>query len=410
MRIQIHRTIAILSMGFFVVFAMASPSRGAGAAPATTAWHPDQFVISFWCSPPEKFVTVSRYRQIADAGFNYVMPICGPTKVELNKKMLEVAQATHLKVFIEDKRMPMSLPDAKARAMVDTIVADYSHYPSFAGYFLTDEPLPPVFKGLGQVVDYLRKKDPAHPVFINLLPGYPGGMINQAYDNYLNYFVSVVHPSFLSYDHYSFTKNGDAPWFLENLEAVARVSKSHGLPFFNIVLATQHLIYRRLTEAEKRYEAMQTLAYGAHGLLWFTYWQPDASGMWKDAIVNYDGKPTYQYPQIQRINHELAAFGNALLHAEWIHTWASRPPDKIVKFANPSARWTVGFFKQGSMRLLFIANQDYKNSVASDLHIQTGGSPLERFDPQRRKFLPDHTNHLELESAGAALYRWKFPE
>lgn len=378
--------------------------------PSSLASQPDQFVVSFWCSPPEPYITVDRYKQISDAGFNYVMPICGPTEVSRNQKMLTVAEPNHLKVFIQDQRMPMSITSEKDKAILDEIVRDYSHYPAFGGYFITDEPLQNVFNGLGQVVAYLREKDPTHPAFINLLPGYPGGMIGPTYDAYVEYFINVVHPWLVSYDHYHFTVNGDTGWYLENLESVARISKQHYLPFFNIVLATQHLSYRRLTEAEKRYEAMQTLAFGAHGLLWFTYWQPDNKGFWKDAIINYVGKPTYQYPQITRINHDLSAFGNALLKAAWIHTWTAAPPASLIKFDNASAKLTVGFFKDGPTRFLFLANQDYKNPLASNFQIQTGGSPLERFDLRSQKFLPDAAAHVELEPAGAALYRWKFRE
>jgi hypothetical protein len=403
-------TAKISVFALLLVAVFFSSARAADTTQPKQVWHPDQFVVSFWCGPPDGFVTRERYQQIADAGFNTVMPTCHPTSLELNKTILRSAYETHLKAYIQDDRMPMSLADPKAKANLDAIVADYSQFPGLGGYFLGDEPSPPSFAGMGQVVDYLRQKDPTHPVFINLLPGYPGGMIGKDYENYVNGFISIAHPWIVSYDHYHFTTGGDAPWWFENLETVARISKANDLSFFNIVLATQHLIYRRLTEPEKRFEAMQTLAFGARGLLWFTYWQPDASGMWKDAIINFDGTPTYQYDQIKRINHEMAAFGNALLHADWIHTWITNPPRLTIKFDNPQAHWTVGFFKQGWTRMLFIANQDYKNTVRSDLHIQTGGATIERFDLYTQKFVSDDATHLQLGPAEAALYRWQFKE
>ena len=60
---------------------------------------------------------------------------------------------------------------------------------------------------------------------------------------------------------------------------------------------------------------MQTLAFGGKGLLWFTYWQPEAKG-WGDAIINFDGTPTRQYDEIKRINADVQLFGKYLLPAK----------------------------------------------------------------------------------------------
>src|SRR5436309_2036217 len=65
----------------------------------------ERFPVSFWCGPPEKFVTLERYQQIANAGFTHVFPSCGGMSVEGNKKGLELAEKVGLKVFLQDGRM-----------------------------------------------------------------------------------------------------------------------------------------------------------------------------------------------------------------------------------------------------------------------------------------------------------------
>src|SRR5436305_1171567 len=73
---------------------------GIANSQAQNAWPPKVFPISFWCGPPEPFITVEQYRRIADAGFTVVMPPCeGAATVERNRKILDTAKAVGLKVI-----------------------------------------------------------------------------------------------------------------------------------------------------------------------------------------------------------------------------------------------------------------------------------------------------------------------
>src|SRR5947209_20628654 len=90
----------------------------AAVAAEPPAWNPDRFPIGFWCGPPDKFVTPERFKQIADAGFTFAFPACsgGSANPDTNKKILDVARAVGLKVFVQDHRMPLSIGnDAKAK-------------------------------------------------------------------------------------------------------------------------------------------------------------------------------------------------------------------------------------------------------------------------------------------------------
>src|SRR5262249_5342729 len=109
----------------------------------------DDYPISFWCGPTEKFTTVEQYRRIADAGFTFVMPPCGSANSEIDYKTLDSCQPVGLHAFLQDPRMPLGvtgIPDAKSR--LDAIIADYSKPPALAGYFIADEPGAGSFPGL----------------------------------------------------------------------------------------------------------------------------------------------------------------------------------------------------------------------------------------------------------------------
>ena len=387
-------------------------------------WNPDEFVLSFWCGPPEPFTTLERYREIKFAGFTHVMPPCAATTPALNRKILDLCVRVGLKAFVGDPRMPLRIeqePDAKAR--LDAIVADYAGHPALAGYHLTDEPNAGAFPGLAQVVAYLRERDPRHHTYINLFPNYAEAnrLGTPTYPEHLRRYMETVRPFVLSYDHYHFFQDGgERAEFFANLADVRRAANAHDTHFWNIVLATQHFGYRNLNEAELRYEAMQTLAYGGKGLLWFTYWMPGGvDPSWKEPMISGSGERTPHYYQVRRVNREVAAFGRELLRADSLHVFhtgtpmpagaAAPPPDAPLTVSGPG-RLTVGVFRAPTRHTLaFVANVDYRNGVTTQVKT-AARSPRERFDPQsgRWTLLPDgETVALTLAPAAAALLRWE---
>ena len=154
--------------------------------------------------------------------------------------------------------------------MLDAIVDSYRSYPALAGYYVYDELLPDRFGDAAAVVAQLRARDPQHPAFINLFPNY-AAIPN--YDQYLRDYVQQVRPATIVYDYYPFLSNGtDRPGFFANLNSVRRVALDSSTPFWQIVQLTKCLGYRRASENEKLWQALQSLTYGAHGVLFFTYW------------------------------------------------------------------------------------------------------------------------------------------
>jgi hypothetical protein len=344
----------------------------------------DGFPISYWAGPPKEFTTIERYKEIKDAGFTFVMPPVGATTVELNKQILDLCGQVGLKAFIQDPRMPLAVnTDPAMMKRIDDIVADYSKHPAFLGYFMCDEPAGGAFSGLADVVARLKDKDPAHPAYINLLPDYADHTQLEApsYERYIRNFIADVHPAFVSYDHYHFTVNGDRRSFLQNLTSVREVTIDLNMPFFQIVLLTQHGTYRNLTEGEIRYEATHTLAYGGRGLLWFTYWSPakfDANYKWEHAMINADGSKDPHYDMVKKVNEETRALGEQLAGAQ---------STGIVK-ATQATPITVGLFNAADgTKMALIVTEDYKKPVPVPATIPAPADKLRQFDLASKKWV-----------------------
>jgi hypothetical protein len=399
---------------------------GAGFAPPGE-WEPKEFPVSFWCGPPDNFITTERYREIAEAGFNYVMPPCeGRSTPERNKRILDAVKPTGLKAFLLDERMPAAItgvPDAKQR--IDAIVADFSKHPAFAGYFIGDEPGAKAFAGHGEVVAYLREKDPKHPAYLNLYPNYasPVELGAPTYDAYVEQFIQRIDPFIVSYDHYHFMKTGDRPGFFSNLAVVRDMAAKYNRPFWQIVLAVPHGNYRPVTEAEKRWEAMQTLAYGGKGVMFFTYWQPnDPTFVWGPPIIDREGKKTPQYEEVKRINADVKAIGKYLLYGQPVTVFqagnlapggTAREPGTPVRV--PSGDVTVGLIRADTHLYVLFANRDYKQTTTTDAILECGMYVPERLNKATGKWLPvkgektedgDLKTRLELAPGDGELYRW----
>ena len=401
------------------------------------AWPPKQFPITFWCGPPDPFITLDQYKAIADAGFTVVMPPCeGAATVARNRKILELAAKTGLKAVISDARMPLVLTNNPAgKTALSDIVRDYRKSSALMGYFLTDEPGANRFGELAEVITELHRLDPDRMVFINLLPNYattdltadPSQLNTLTYAQYLSRYMEVVKPDVLSWDHYALLTDGDRPGFYANLAAGRRAAASTqpSTPFWQVVLSVQHGPYRALTENELRFEAMQTLVYGAKGLAYFTYWEPnDPSFHWSHTIRNRDGSPGPLYAPVRSVNAEVRALAAWLYEAQVDETFQTGtiPPDGTpasedspVKVGGES-NLTVGTFRgaKGYFYIL-VTNRDYKAAAKGQVTLNTVKHVVEQLDLKTGKWSGwsgkqsggTVSGEVILGPAGAALLRWQ---
>jgi len=414
------------------------PYAGASEETGPTTWPPAQFPIGAWCSPPDPYITKEAYRRYAAAGFNVILPPCDGEATRLrNIKILETARAVGLKAIISDSRMPMAMTGKpEAKAAIKAIINDYHKAPALLGYFLTDEPGASSFAGIAEVVAEFKRLDPEHTVYVNLFPNYAtvsaagkeGQLQAESYDQYLSSYLKTVHPDVLSWDHYHFLKVSDRIGFYGNLLSVQHAANvpDNVVPYWQIVLSVQHGPYRQLNENEIRFEAMQSLAFGVSGLMYFTYWLPnDSSFIWQNSIANKDGTPGPPYDSVKTVNKEVSTLAKYLYGTLWVETFLtgtippdahSAPSDDTIRVTGPG-NLSVGVFRgAGGYLYTMVTNRDYAAGVKTSMAINLGKRPLEILDIGTNKWSivdskrDDSDNTLfsiDLKPAGAVLLRWK---
>lgn len=288
----------------------------------------DEFLISHWCGPTE--ATHEKFAEAAEAGFNVIM--FGGT-IEQNKKALDLCQSLGVKALLIDGRIMAKKPgDEDFEKNLDAVVADYGSHPALWGYYVQDEPNAAMFKHLAAVNKYLIKKDPVHIPYINLFPTYASSeqLGNPTYEHHVDEFMRLVRPKLLSYDHYALLADGERADYFLNLEIIRRMSIKHKTPFNYILLSVPHGPYRNPSEADLRWQVNTALAYGARGIMYFTYNTPppDPNWQWHSGIINEKGERDRKYYEVKRINYEIKKLAPTLMRLNSVAVYhTGRIPD-----------------------------------------------------------------------------------
>lgn len=213
-----------------------------------------------------------------------------------------------------------SFDPAPVRDAVHKRVRELMHHPGLAGYYLMDEPGAALFPGLGRMADLIREVDPDHWIYINLLPNCasPQQLGTPSYAEYLEAFVKECNPQALSYDNYFLTRDNPSEHdlFWRNLLETGSCARRHGIPFWNIVSSVGSYSYRVPTDADLRLQAFGSLAYGAGGIAYFTYFAPP-HGNYRLSPVDQFNNETPTWYHLQNVNLQIQTLAPTLLKLHW---------------------------------------------------------------------------------------------
>jgi hypothetical protein len=394
----------LTSLLCFALLAFGPAGRAARAEPVgPAAWQVGTPIVTYWAGPP---LTDAVAQQMVEGGFNLVW--CG------SEKELDVAQHHGLRGQLTDGLLtPASLEDPGRRAQLDALITRVSRHPALYAYFITDEPHAAQFPALGQLVAYLRARDPRHLAYINLFPTYATneqlgtqGDVVAAYREHLRRYVEQVNPALISYDHYQFRLHGDGDQYFLNLALVRRAAQEANVPFLQIVQAcTWAPEAMRVPDAnELRYLVYSTLAYGAQGISYYVYACVNHVG----SLVRLDGTPGPLYYAFKSYNPEFAAVARELqaLRSLGVYHTSLREPgcmplpaDASLRLAPlpaaPSPRgFLLGCFGTGGRPThAVVVNLDYTAARSAAL---VGPGPLEAFEAATAQWSAAQKAALEL--------------
>jgi len=336
---------------------------------------------------------------------------CGLTVAGfVNAKSLDLCQAAGLKAIVSDPRTSgydwKNVDENMARSNVTQLVKEVGNHPALYGFYLRDEPGADMFGGLAKVASLIRELAPGKWPYINLFPNYAseGQMGVKTYEEYLQKCVDTCHPTELSYDHYALMDDGSLrDGFWQNLQQMSAQSVKSKIPFWNIVLSCAHFNYREPTAADLRFEVFSSLAYGARGIAYFTYFAPQC-GNYRCSPVDQFGNLTATWYALQNVNLQVGKWAPTLLklNFENAYHFGDVPPlghgpgeQSLVKSVG-GAPFLVGeFTHQDGKKFILVVNKDVVKSHNCELHY--------RQTPKNIKLVSPYTGELT-DFAGEQLW------
>lgn len=279
---------------------------------------------------------------------------------------------------------------------VKGLVDDSAGSDALIGYFLADEPTASEFPALGKAVAVVKELAPGKLAYINLYPNHASRsqLGTRTYARYLERFVAIVTPQFLSYDNYSvmhsldFRDRARAARYFTNLLQVRRLALSKGLTFWNAVSSNQ--IRPRTTvpsPANLALQAYTTLAAGARGITWYTYY----AGRYGYAPIDKTGKRTATWSYLKMVNEHVQALRPILLRLRSTGVFFAGPPPatglprlpgKLITSVRSPTPVMVGEFAGEMARYALVVNLSLTRSAKVMVKARSKGirhvSPVDR--------------------------------
>ncbi len=272
---------------------------------------PEQFVVFPWgwqppqgWTPPDPAVL----RDVRACGFNLAGFISPDDLAAVSAAGLQGIVLDHATVV---GNAEAQLAAGEIAQRVAALTKRIGQHPAVFGIYLRDEPGADSYPGLGKWVAAYQQASPQHLPYINLFPNYTtlDQLKSASYADYLEAFVTTVRPRFISYDHYALFDDGSLrDSYFSNLEAVRATALRHSLPFWNIVLSNAHFNYAEPSPAGLRFQLYTTLAYGARGISYFTYFTP-TTGNYRLGPIDQFGHKTPTWAMLRDVNWQLHRLG-----------------------------------------------------------------------------------------------------
>jgi hypothetical protein len=337
-----------------------------------------RFPIAAYAGPTGMQSTEFRYVEMQQAGIDLTLKTLDESgSPESNGSRIAIGARHNIWSLVADKRtmVPDRAYSPGWKADLDSSVTTFHRRDGMLGYFLAEDPNPQDFASLAAINRRLSQlSQSALAVFTD----YPGqGLLRYGmpYTSYLRRYIEQAHPAMFAVRSYPLLKATDNAYYVTTWDSAAYVSRLTSTPFWGMLLLSPYKQYRVPTSAELSWQAFLPMAYGARGIVWFTYWTPSPTdpAHYHDGPITFDGHRTAAYGRLVDVNERIQLLGQEIGNMQWqgvrhlapvpYGCRAFRPSEKLrVESKTPVA---IGFFKQmsGATFGLFV-NRDYKK-VAS---------------------------------------------
>lgn len=373
----------------------------------------DEFPIGAWDTFFSNIMPAdSCFKQVRDAGINIGSQWVADTT--LMQQVLEKAREY-------DMKMVFASSSIGTMSKLPSTVTALRNDPALLGYYVSDEPKVKQFAACREYKDSISKYDPDAVSYLNLLAAWDGAAVGaDSFQDYVKRFIEEVDPGYLCIDIYPVRTNGGLhilTKYYATYEVFSSMGKIYGLPFWAYVDSTALEPMQWPDETNMRFAAFVPLAYGAQGILWWTYTFPASNNEdWKESPVMPGGRRTKIWYDMQTVNREIQAQKDVFLGSELLGVWhtGDKLPEGTKRLQEPPAPFTslsagkegvlVSHLRTHGREYMMIVNHDVANSQDVDLRWRGRGLRRVMSDGSETGQL---SRRITLPAGGYAIYRLK---
>lgn len=277
------------------------------------------------------------------------------------------------------------MSDEQIDQYVEKMVKNGGSSKAIIGYHICDEPSSTAFPFLAKVVKAVRKYAPGKWSTINLYPNYAtiwtenkikSQLGTKTYTEYLEKFVNLVKPDIITYDNYMVQMSMDlkqaerAGKYFTNLLEVRCISVKYDIPFWNVISGNQVRPFTTIpSPANLAMQAYTSLAAGAGGIRWYTYWK----GGYNYAPIDENENRTLTWRYLQEVNRQAIMLGTIIkqLKSTGVYFTAPAPeaslpvlPGEYVHSVESDAPMMVGeFLSKNGDHYVMVVNLSLEKSA-----------------------------------------------
>jgi hypothetical protein len=414
--LRCHRKAAWTILLTAIPVIAASPLTATPAA----AWTQDKFIFGMWGDPcvatpffKNKAVNEKRHRLAHEAGFNLAMGANTYGASAHTDSVIDLYADNGMAILVQIPPVNLHFsetfdPVSKKfdRAKYANSMSERAHFlpgqlssqrrKAFYGYFLGDEPPAfPNYVALKNVLQDCKAYDPGALAYYNLCPDFCF-LTHQAFVAYAESLLDDPNPArrpdVVSFDYYPFTRTGMRATYFDNLSVLRRIAGDR--PLWATPQAAAFMDYLEPTATRVMFLTNCPIAYGAKGLLYFTYnVSPPTPNPDKflAGIVNNCDTVMPMYAVVKNINAYLAAIvAPVVMSSRLLGTYhvSAFPQGQIIPPAEllgsgkagliaklGGAQILCGVFDAANGTYLWIVNKDVDNTRSATLTLtgdQTG--------------------------------------
>lgn len=367
------KTNIILLTLLLMVSTACAVSRDYPEAPPYNTLPDNRFPLAASFALYQPFINDEQFQWLKEAGFNMI------------RQSLTEAETDSLLVLAEkyDMDVNVSVWRQQDPEVTPRIVERYKDRSRVWGYCLGDEPSADQFGKYAELREIETGAAPHQNAFFNLLPAVKENQLGvRDYYTYVDEYVRTVNPPLISLDIYpvKLDRNDNIyidPALYPTMEVISQVSRDSERPFWAYVLCNSHWRYPKPTREYLRFQAFTALAYGAQGLIYFTYQLPDFDKEGKEfsnTPIDREGNRTDVWYMVKDVNSEINSMAKVFNGAEVLDVAyaGKRIPDKTKRVKELPSPFRVleaqgdavlvSHIRNGESQYLVLVNQDVVDS------------------------------------------------